>query len=30
LLREEVGRTMDDSPAVDDEIADLLNALGGD
>ncbi len=30
MLREEVGRTTDDPSAVDDEIADLLNALGED
>ncbi len=30
ILREEVGRTTDDPAAVDDEIADLLNELGGD
>ncbi len=29
LLRDEVGRTTDDSAGVDDEIADLLAALGG-
>jgi len=30
MLREEVGRTTDDPARVDDEIADLLAALGGD
>lgn len=29
LLREEVGRTTDDPAGIDDEIADLLAALGG-
>jgi DNA-directed RNA polymerase specialized sigma24 family protein len=29
LLREEVGRTTDDPAGIDDEIADLLTALGG-
>ena len=28
MLREEVGRTTDDPAGIDDEIADLLAALG--